>query len=265
VDKRIFLFLLPVLLVGCGQPSGETSGAEEPSVADQPVELADPNGFFTELSQFNRPGLSAVGDKTDLEGPVIVLNQRHDLMIKPFVDRIKGARMLDFGSYNGMWTYAAIQAGAEHVTGIEIDPAFAAEADKNLQELGVPADKYDFITSDIMDALENIEPGSYDGVLLAGVFYHITYHVELMEKLKQLGIKWIIMDTTIAGDERPITLWVDGPHGFNRLEGVPSRRAVEWMAEAAGYKYDYVPVDHLTSRYMWDYKMGLHITMLIHE
>jgi SAM-dependent methyltransferase len=249
-----------VLLVGCGSPSGEAP------VAEQPVELPDPNGFFNELIRFTdiedfpRVFGNSVNDNT------VRMNHRFDRLITPFKDRIKGARMLDFGSYDGRWTYALIKAGgAEHVTGVEIDPVFAARAEKNLQELAVPADKYDFVVSDIMVALENVEPGSYDGVLLAGVFYHITYHLELLERLKQLGIKFIIMDSTVASDERPITLWVDGPHGFNGLEGIPSHRAIEVMAEAAGYKYENVPIDHLTSRHMWHYRLGSQITMLIYE
>jgi SAM-dependent methyltransferase len=260
VNKRIFLFLLPLMLVGCGSPSGEAP------VAEQPIELPDPNGFFTELTRF-----TDIDDWPHIFGKsvndnAVRMNYRFDRIITPFKDRIKGARVLDFGSFDGRWTHALISAaGAEHVTGIEIDPSFVARAETNLQELGVPADKYDFIIGDIMDALETIEPGSYDGVLLAGVFYHITYHVELIEKLKQLDIKWIIMDSTIASDERPIVLWVEGKDGFNGLEGVPSRRAVEVMAEAAGYKYEYVPVDHLTSPLMWNYRMGNQITMLIYE
>ena len=260
MNKRFFLFLLPVFLVACGSPS------DEASVAEKPVELPDPNGFFTELTRF-----TDIEDFPHIFGKsvsdnAVRMNHRLDHMITPFKDRIKGARVLDFGAYDGRWTYALIAAaGAEYVTGIEIDPEFAARAEKNLQELGVPADKYKFITSDIMDALDNIEPGSYDGVLCAGVFYHITYHVELIAKLKELGIKWIIMDSTIVSDERPIILWVDGPHGFNGLEGIPSRSALERLAEAAGYKYEHVPVDHLTSRHMWHYRLGSQATMLMYE
>jgi SAM-dependent methyltransferase len=260
VYKRIFLLLLPLLLIACGSPSDETS------VAEKPVELPDPNGFFTDLPRFTDiKEWPHVFGKSASENAVR-MNYRFDRIITPFNDRIKGARVLDFGSFDGRWTHALITAaGAEHVTGIEIDPKFVVRAETNLQELGVPADKYDFITGDIMDALDNIEPGSYDGVLLAGVFYHITYHVELIEKLKQLDIKWIIMDSTVATDERPIVLWVEGKDGFNGLEGVPSARAVELMAEAAGYKYKYVPVDHLTSPHMWTYRLGSQITMLIYE
>jgi hypothetical protein len=85
-----------------------------------------------------------------------------------------------------------------------------------------------------------------------------------MESLKRSGVKWIIMDTTVGGGDRPEIRWVVGPNGLNGLEGIPNRLAVEMIATYAGFKYEYVPLDHLTSREMWDYRIGNRITMTIY-
>jgi hypothetical protein len=191
------------------------------------------------------------------------LNDRYRLMIDHHRDRIKGATILDFGSYDGRWTYAAIEAGAKHVTGIEINPEYNAQAEENMEALGVSPDRYDFVVGDVLAEINKVTPGSVDGVIFAGLFYHITYHVEIMAALKRSGVKWIIMDTTVLSSDEPIIKWVPGPNGLNGLEGVPSARAVEMIAEYAGFQYEYVPVDQVTSAEMWDYRKGNRITMTI--
>jgi hypothetical protein len=266
---RILLTLLPALLIGCGPSPENPSVTDEQTTAPQtkvrqtkvPLnEVPDPDGFFTGLTQF-----IDVEDMTAINTHVIRLNKRHDLLIKHHQDRIQGAKIIDFGSYDGRWAYAAIEAGAEHVTGVEINPIYAEQANNNLKELGVSADRYDFVVDDIMTRLKNTEPGTYDGVICAGIYYHITYHVELMAELKRIGVKWIIMDTTALKVDEPIIKWVAGPNGLNGLEGIPSPSAVEMIAEAAGFKYEYVPIDHLTSEHMWDYRWGNRIAMTIYE
>jgi hypothetical protein len=256
MNKAILLAFLPALLIGCGSSPEEAVEVEETAEVD----VVDPNGMYTGVSQF-----VDVTDITAIDTGLIRLNMRHDIIFPPHQDRIQGARILDLGSYDGRFTYAALKAGAQHVTGIEIEPAYAAKAATNLRELGFADEQYDFIVDDIMKVLKKIEPGTYDGVICAGIYYHITYHVALMAEFKRLGIKWIIMDTTVLSSDEPIIKWVDGPHGMNRLEGIPSRSAIEMIAAAVGYKYEYVPVDHLTSKYMWDYRKGNHISMLIYE
>jgi hypothetical protein len=248
---RIAAALLPLILLGCG-PAPDNTGA------DKPTDTQGEIGFFSELPQFIE-----VDDITNILAVKKRLNLRHEMMIEHHQDRVQGANILDFGSYDGRWAYAALQAGAKHVTGIEINQVYADKAELNMDSLEVDPTSFDFIVGDILTMLKDIEPGSYDGVICAGIYYHITYHVELMAELQRLGIKWIIMDTTVVSDELPVIRWVVGPNGLNGLEGIPSRAAVEAIANAAGYKHEYVSVDHLTSPDMWDYRLGARVTMLL--
>jgi 16S rRNA G966 N2-methylase RsmD len=256
---RFAALLVPVLLFGCGSPPDGEEAAKQAAAKQSAAKTAEQQpGFFDELPQFidvtEIDSINATRDR---------LNARYRLMIDHHRDRIEGATILDFGSYDGRWTYAAIEAGAKHVTGIEINPEYQAQAEKNMEELGVSSDRYNFVVGDVLAELNKVTPGSIDGVIFAGLYYHITYHVELMEALKRSGVKWVIMDTQVLGSEEPIIKWVPGPNGLNGLEGIPSARAVEMIAEYAGFQYEYVPLDQLTSPEMWDYRMGTRITMTI--
>jgi hypothetical protein len=252
---RFAVLLVPVFLFGCGSPPDGEGAAQQAAVKNAERQP----GFFDELPQFiDVTEINAINATRDR------LNDRYRLMIDHHRDRIEGATILDFGSYDGRWTYAAIEAGAKHVTGIEINPVYNAQAEKNMEELGVSPESYDFIVGDVLDELNKVTPGSVDGVIFAGLFYHITYHVELMEALKRSGVKWIIMDTGVLSSDQPIIRWVPGPNGLNGLEGIPSARAVEMIAEYAGFQYEYVPLDKLTSPEMWDYRKGNRITMTIY-
>lgn len=71
------------------------------------------------------------------------------------------------------------------------------------------------------------------------------------------------MLTAVVGGDDPIIKWVVGPSDLNGLEGVPSRSGIEVIANAAGFKHEYVSVDHLTSPEMWDYRLGARVTMLL--
>jgi 16S rRNA G966 N2-methylase RsmD len=249
---RLAVVLLPLLLLGCG-----SSPEEQGTGKNATHEIED--GFFTGLTQFIE-----VDEIESINATLDRLNHRHGQMIEHHQNKIKGATILDFGSYDGRWTYAAIEAGAKHVTGIEINPKYAAQAEKNMRELGVSPERYDFVIGDVLEEINKITPGSVDGVIFAGLYYHITYHVELMKALKESGVKWIIMDTTVLSRDEPLILWVVGPNGLDGLEGIPSAAAVEMIATAAGFQWEYVPVDHLSSPEMWDYRKGNRITMTIY-
>lgn len=252
------LVVVPVLLLlfGCESPSNDSSAeVVAPDVA--------PAGFFTDLTPFHEKDkkIRTIGVKEGRGTAALDrINKRYELIIGPHKDLLKGAKIMDFGSYDGRWTYAALDAGAAHVTGIEINQEFTDQAEANLNTLGVSPDDYNFIVGDLLTELKKVEPGEYDGVVCAGVYYHITYHVELMNELKRLGLKWIIVDSSVVTDEKPVVQWSVAPYG---LEGTPSASAIELIAEQAGFEYEYVPSAHFGTSSMWDYNGKGRITMLL--
>ena len=56
-----------------------------------------------------------------------------------------GARVLDIASHDGRWSLAALDAGAQHVTGIEIRESLVAKSHENMEAEGVAVnDLYTF-------------------------------------------------------------------------------------------------------------------------
>ena len=246
------LFILLLEITGCDSaPEQNTSGQAQPVIID---------GFFSDLERFYKiDSIRQIGGKqTRPVAAMERLNIRHEMIIENHADLIKGARVLDFGSYDGRWTYALLEAGAKHVTGIEINQDFVDQATTNMTELGVPDDGYDYIVGDLLAELRKIEPGTYDGILNAGIFYHITYHVELMKEMERLDIKWVIVDSTVQLDEKPIVQWSLSPYG---LEGTPSLSAILLMAEQVGFKSELAPIPANESVGMWDYNEGYRVTL----
>jgi len=255
---RIAVVLAQVVLFGCG--SGPDSGKIDREAAnadrDARLEVAQ-QGYFTDLEEFTGDvGVREIA--TDLAR----LNGRYDQIITPHVELLKGARIADFGSYDGRWAYAALDAGAAHVTGIEVDQSFNDKAQKNLEELGVSSDRYTLIVADVLEELRKTEPGTYDGIICAGLYYHITYHVELMSELKRIGVKWIIMDSAVDSSEEPIIKWVESPYGVG-IEGTPSVPAIEMIADAVGFEHERVPVTQKGNPGIWDYEFGNRVTITI--
>jgi hypothetical protein len=253
---RVMLLMLLVTLVtaGCDSaPEQAKSPESAPAVID---------GFFSELPIFYKiDSIRQIGGKSERPTAAMErLNIRHQMIIEHHSDLIKDAKILDFGSYDGRWAYAALEAGAEHVTGIEINQDFVDQASQNLNELGVSPDSYDFIVGDLLEQLRKIEPGDYDGIINAGIFYHITYHYALMKEMERLDVDWIILDSTVQLDEKPIVQWSLSPYG---LEGTPSVSAIEMMANQSEFSTKKVPLPENASVGMWDYNDGYRVTMTL--
>lgn len=262
-QSLVSLFLLPVsslLLWGCD--SAPEQGQGQPVAnAEKAAEVAE-KGFFSDYPRFIEvENIRQIGAK---EGRPLAalerLNLRYGMIIEHHKDRIKGARILDFGSYDGRWTFAAIEAGAAYVKGIEINQDFVDHASQNMEELGVESDKYDFVVSDLLAMLKTIEPGTFDGIICAGIYYHITYHVELMKEMERLDVDWIIMDSSVEIEEKPIVKWSLSPYG---LEGTPSLSAIKMIAEQNGFDYEDIALTPNESTGMWDYNSGYRKTLTL--
>ena len=65
------------------------------------------------------------------------LNGRHQAIIARNASIISGKRVLDIASHDGRWSFAALQAGAAHVTGIEPRRELIANAHETFAHYGV--------------------------------------------------------------------------------------------------------------------------------
>lgn len=226
------------------------------------------------------------------------LNGRHEAIIANNANLIAGKRVLDIASHDGRWSFAALQAGASHVTGIEPRQELIDNACDTFAHYQVNASRFDFQRGDVF----NLLPGQvFDLVLCLGFYYHTTRHAELLDLIERTGAQFVIIDTEVtpraedatvlhSGDNRlvfnnPYTVqllseqvddqqmaWQDALTRNGRtLVGRPSRAAVEFMATHFGYKcriYDWQ--SHFSARperihSMEDYYQGWRDTFLLEK
>src|SRR5580698_6447336 len=149
-----------------------------------------------------------------------------------------GRRVLDLGCHDGRWSFAALEAGASHVIGVEARAHLAKKAAENFSYFGVPAGAYDIVTGDAVETLRGMKIGSIDILMCLGFFYHTLEHMRLLLEARRLGVEYLIIDTGLSpGEDRTITLSFEsiedtrnsidyGSTGKDALVGVPSRSAL---------------------------------------
>jgi len=125
------------------------------------------------------------------------LNARYRAIIEPNLAAIAGKRVLDIGSHDGRWSFAALQAGAAHVLGIEPREHLVRNAHATFGRYGVANDRYAFIQDDAFEVLRR--PGvEVDTVLCLGFFYHTARHVELADLISRTAATCAVIDTVIV-------------------------------------------------------------------
>ncbi len=129
------------------------------------------------------------------------LNARYQAIIRENIGVLRAKRVLDVASHDGRWSFAALDAGCDHVTGIEAREHLVVNARATFHAYGIDAGKFRFVHADAFDALRQ-EDISVDTVLLLGFFYHVNRHVELAALVARTGATHIVLDTLIVPDHK---------------------------------------------------------------
>jgi hypothetical protein len=128
------------------------------------------------------------------------LNARHEAIIGRNRELLSGRRVLDLASHDGRWSFAALQAGARHITGIEARPHLIEHARETFSAYGVAPERYTFRQGDVFSLLE-AESFEVDVVLCLGFMYHTFRHLELVKLLADTGARHVVVDTEIVPRE----------------------------------------------------------------
>jgi methyltransferase family protein len=224
--------------------------------------------FFDRFDRFYSTSQSAISDR---------LNKRHRVCIQRHEKLLRGKRVLDIASHDGLFSFAALQAGCSHVTGIEVRPHLVEAAKANFSLYGIEPSRYRFYLGDVLHTLHN-EKIEVDVVLLLGFFYHTSRHAELASLISSTGAEHIILDTVILHDDIAqgralVTLKqeradVEG-FGFEEgpfaLVGVPSRDAIKLIFQHNGFSTDEIDwTPYLKSPDgLWGYDVGTRATFLL--
>lgn len=191
----------------------------------------------------------------DHDKPVPRLNRRHSFLIEPFVDEIKGAKVLDLASHDGRWCYAFAGAGAERVVGIEARQELVEKL-ANYPDAAL-RDKIEMRVGDLYKGIDaEVEKGeTYDVIGVFGILYHLMDHFRLFQALRDLKPKLVIVDSEFM--LRPAALiWLVKERTDNILnaapqydgqevavKGIPSFSAMNLMAESLNYDIEWLDWD----------------------
>jgi hypothetical protein len=178
------------------------------------------------------------------------LNLRHRAIIEANQDILAGARVLDLASHDGRWSFAALEAGATHVSGVEARPRLVAAANRTFARYGATQDRYEFIQGDLFRILDQ-RAFNVDVVLCLGFLYHTLRYSELFQGITQTGARHCILDTRILVSEEPLVqVGIDRTHRRanaaeddrtvegRTLVGDPSLPALELMLGVYGFEIE---------------------------
>ena len=203
--------------------------------------------FFHDYPLFLETSETAAG--------AVRLGWRHKFIIEDNADLLAGKRVLDLASHDGRWSFAALKAGASHVTGVEFRPDLVANAVNTFQHYDMDPSTYRFISGDLFELLR--DPGAQqvevDVVLCLGFLYHTLRYTELLNGWRRLRPEHILLDTSVILGDRPrLQLSLEQTkkqsaaadtgeeHSYDgiMLTGRPTAVAVKYMLD--GYGFDVV-------------------------
>jgi len=201
-------------------------------------------GFFDQYPRFQQSSRTGANANR--------LNARYEALIEANRDVIDGATVLDIGSHNGRWSFAAIKAGARHVVGIEGRAQLIAKAREAMAAEGVDGERYEFLLGDVHEVIGSFEPGRFTTVFCLGFLYHTIQAATLLRGIERLRPTHLLIDTAVIKSEVPLiflkrddsdedgnTIRTAGEADRGVLVGVPSGPGLELMLSAAGFDFAY--------------------------
>jgi Methyltransferase domain len=142
-------------------------------------------------------------DRFGSTGDTTRLRHRYEAIVSSNYDLFANARVLNFHSGDGRWCMAALDAGASRVVGVDISPRAIEAARSTFLEYGVSPECYQFIASDISEALETMKAGVFD-LIVCQQSFELSDPRVIFGHFHRLQPKHIILDTMISRGDGPI-------------------------------------------------------------
>ena len=105
--------------------------------------------FFKKFPDFISHGTTGVDGRS--------LEHRYSAIIENQKDMFPGRTELDLASHDGRWSLTALEAGAQHVTGIEGRRHLALKSCKVLKKYGYGKDHFKVIVGDLVEKICTLE------------------------------------------------------------------------------------------------------------
>lgn len=153
---------------------------------------------------------------------------------------LEGKRVLDLASNAGFWSLHTIRADCDYVLGLEGRQMHVEQANFVFEVKNVKKERYDFVLGDIFET-DLTQFGTFDVVLCLGLMYHISKHVELLEKISAVNDDLLVIDTSLSGAKGSfLELIQQYPDSYmsavdRPIAMKPTKQAVRDLAEHFGY------------------------------
>ncbi len=185
------------------------------------------------------------------------LDTRKRFILDPFASEIAGARVLDLAAHDGRWSYALAAAGAARVVAVEARADVLKRYDQ-FPEAPFKA-RVKRRVGDIYDVVDGLNANSkhFDVVTLYGILYHVMDHMRLLDRIRRLSPRLIIIDSEFILSDNPMVQFlrentdkdINATQLFagqpTTMVGVPSIGAIEAMADVLGYRCTWTDWDKL--------------------
>lgn len=164
-----------------------------------------------------------------------------DALVRACDGGLAGKRVLDLGCNAGFWSLAAIEAGADHVHGVDGRSVHVEQATLVFEAKGVPHHRWSFEVADVLDL--DRAPGTFDVVLCLGLLYHVDRPVDLLRLVASAQPEIAVVDTVITPHAAPLLSLVreDDTRPVDTIRSglvmSPSAAAVHLMARTAGFPH----------------------------
>jgi len=159
---------------------------------------------------------------------------------RAFGGSLSGKRVLDLGCNAGYFALGAVSLGCDFVLGLDARQFHVEQANFVFAAKEIERSRYRFKAQDV-DDIDIGSEGPFEIVLCLGLLYHVSDPAGLVERIARINPQVLVVDTTLLPlpgsvlqlrREQP-----DDPRFAAREQfvAIPTRRAVESIAEAAGY------------------------------
>ena len=126
------------------------------------------------------------------------LNARVRVLLAENRDVLEGRTVFDAASHIGTLSYAALQLGARHVTGVDTEARTIATAEELFAHYKVEQERYRFEVGGVLEHLERAGPDAFDTVLCFGMLYYTAEPYRLLKLMARAARRCVLLDTFTA-------------------------------------------------------------------
>jgi LPS sulfotransferase NodH len=157
--------------------------------------------IFDEFDRIKRSVVEAKHKSAYLVG--VRLRHRYKAIVAENRAVFGGARVLDVQSGDGRWCFAAVDAGAKQVIGIENRRRPVEIAEQIFAKYGVQSGAYQFVNAAPLSSLADFAPGQFD-LILCQELSDLSDPYLFFEQLHRLRPKHVILDTPLNARPRAV-------------------------------------------------------------